>query len=72
MRNYVSRVAPTKEALKDKGSIHMVHGIDVARAIIALSKDFTDGERWALTDGRVYDCMYTIAPQSCLLIRFSA
>ncbi|KAF8651886.1 hypothetical protein AX16_004620 [Volvariella volvacea WC 439] len=56
-KNWVSRVAPTKAALKLKGSIHMIHGIDVARAILAVHKDFhkAAGERWILTDGRVYD-----------------
>lgn len=35
----------------------MIHGIDVARAIIAIHKDFSKavGQRWLLTDGRVYD-----------------
>ncbi|THV06405.1 hypothetical protein K435DRAFT_789540 [Dendrothele bispora CBS 962.96] len=57
MMNYVGRVAPTKEILKNKGSIHMIHGIDVARAILAVHGDWSkaSGERWLLTDGRVYD-----------------
>ncbi|KDR68548.1 hypothetical protein GALMADRAFT_78443 [Galerina marginata CBS 339.88] len=56
-KNWVGRVAPSKEALKNKGSIHMVHGIDVARAILAIHGDFdkASGQRWLLTDGRVYD-----------------
>lgn len=35
----------------------MIHGTDVARAILAIHSDFTKatGERWILTDGRVYD-----------------
>lgn len=35
----------------------MVHGLDVSRAIIAIHMNFTKavGQRWLLTDGRVYD-----------------
>ncbi|KAF8805409.1 hypothetical protein BYT27DRAFT_7213295 [Phlegmacium glaucopus] len=57
MRNWVGKVAPTKEVLKNKGSIHMIHGIDVARAILAVHGNFSkvQGQRWILTDGRVYD-----------------
>ncbi|KAJ4496727.1 hypothetical protein C8R41DRAFT_761556 [Lentinula lateritia] len=57
MKRWVGKVAPTKEILRNKGSIHMIHGIDVARAIIAIHKDFSKavGQRWLLTDGRVYD-----------------
>lgn len=44
--DWIERVAPTKDALKDKKSLHLVHGEDVARAILALSRDFTKGERW--------------------------
>ncbi|KAK0485015.1 hypothetical protein IW261DRAFT_872621 [Armillaria novae-zelandiae] len=56
-KNYVGRVAPTKEALKAKGGIHLIHGQDVARAILAvhLNPSKTVGQRWLLTDGRVYD-----------------
>ncbi|KAI0091166.1 hypothetical protein BDY19DRAFT_886087 [Irpex rosettiformis] len=57
MKHYIGRVAPTKEALKNKGSVHMIHGIDVCRAILAVHSDFDKavGQRWLLTDGRVYD-----------------
>jgi hypothetical protein len=44
--NWVERVAKTKDALKEKASLHLIHGQDVARAIIAVSKQFTKGERW--------------------------
>lgn len=72
-RNWVGRVAPTKDALSLKvrlsrfrytfsehpiqGSLHMIHGLDVARAILAVHRDFemAQGQRWLLTDGRVYD-----------------
>lgn len=35
----------------------MIHGIDVARAILAVHSNFSKaiGQRWLLTDGRVYD-----------------
>ena len=35
----------------------MIHGIDVSRAILAVHSDFDKaiGQRWLLTDGRVYD-----------------
>ena len=34
--NWISRVAKTKEQLADKGALHLIHGADVARAIIAV------------------------------------
>ena len=91
MKNWIPRVAPTKEVLKEKvrtsstipssplrffascmgwrsnedvlpclrvqGSIHMIHGLDVSRAVLAVHAHFdrADGQRWLLTDGRVYD-----------------
>ncbi|TFK27878.1 hypothetical protein FA15DRAFT_665897 [Coprinopsis marcescibilis] len=56
-KNWVKRVAPTKEALKLKGSVHLIHGIDVARVIVALHDQFdkAKGQRWIVNDGRVYD-----------------
>jgi len=38
-------------------SVHLVHGRDVARAIIAIHKQWekTQGQRWMLTNERVYD-----------------
>ena len=40
-----------------QGSIHMIHGEDVSRAILAVHEKFDRavGQRWLLTDGRVYD-----------------
>lgn len=57
VKHVVGRVAPTKEALRNKGSIHMIHGIDVARAILAVHENFelATGKRWLLTNNRVYD-----------------
>ncbi|KAK7033660.1 hypothetical protein VNI00_012660 [Paramarasmius palmivorus] len=57
MRNYVGRIAPSKEVLKNKGSLHMIHGDDVARAILAVHQDWekASGQRWLVTDLRIYD-----------------
>ncbi|OAV88629.1 hypothetical protein PTTG_08467 [Puccinia triticina 1-1 BBBD Race 1] len=57
IRNYVGKVAPSIEALSMKTSVHMIHGLDVARAIVAVIDrfDLAAGQRWILTDQRVYD-----------------
>ncbi|KAJ7025751.1 hypothetical protein C8F04DRAFT_1212780 [Mycena alexandri] len=57
VRNWLSRVAPSKDALAGKGSLHLIHGFDLARAILAIHTNFAKaaGQRWILTDGRVYD-----------------
>jgi len=57
VRNWLPRIAPTKDALAGKGSLHLIHGLDLARAILAVHSDFPKaaGQRWLLTDGRVYD-----------------
>ncbi|KAL2258731.1 hypothetical protein VTK26DRAFT_7828 [Humicola hyalothermophila] len=70
-RNWVGRVAPSKEAARGKTSLHLVHGEDVARALVAIvagsGGGAEDGEarekwetagrgqRWMVTDGWVYD-----------------
>ncbi|KAH9828520.1 hypothetical protein Tdes44962_MAKER09265, partial [Teratosphaeria destructans] len=61
-RQWVERVARTKEEVRAKTSLHMIHGQDVARAILAVvSSGEGDwegkckGQRWMLTDGFVYD-----------------
>lgn len=40
-----------------QGSLHLIHGEDVARAILAAHRNFDKlaGERWCLSDLRVYD-----------------
>jgi len=40
-----------------QSSIHLIHGLDVARAILAVHDNMTSaaGQRWLITDGRVYD-----------------
>ena len=51
-----------------QGSLHMIHGLDVARAILAVHAEFSkaQGQQWIITDGSVYDwwdlgsaCTYT-------------
>jgi nucleoside-diphosphate-sugar epimerase len=56
-KHWVLRVAPTKDKLAAKGSLHMIHGMDVARAVLAVHARVAAaaGQRWLLTDGRVYD-----------------
>ncbi|KAI0342619.1 hypothetical protein BDW22DRAFT_1374828 [Trametopsis cervina] len=56
-KHWIGRVAATKEALKARGSTHMIHGEDVSRAILAVHSEFdkATGQRWLLTDGRVHD-----------------
>lgn len=39
-KNWVERVAPTKEKLREKTSLHLVHGADVAQAIVAVHQKF--------------------------------
>lgn len=56
--HWISRlIATTKEQLSGKTSIHLIHGRDVARAIIAVHENVekVQGKRWLLTDLRVYD-----------------
>lgn len=43
--NFAKRAADTKEKLKGKTSLHLVHGNDVARAILEMYKTLQDEER---------------------------
>ncbi|KAK7966851.1 uncharacterized protein PG986_001128 [Apiospora aurea] len=54
-RHWVDRVVQTKEDLRAKGAVHLVHGQDVARAIVALHRHFTPGRRWIICDMHIYD-----------------
>jgi hypothetical protein len=54
-RNWVLRVAKTKEEVRQKKALHLVHGEDVARGIVAVHGRFTPGKRWLVTDLRVND-----------------
>lgn len=46
VRNWLGRVLKSKQVLKEKGSLHLIHGLDVSRAIVAVHEKFTAGERW--------------------------
>ena len=56
-RNWIERVAKTKEDVKGKGALHLVHGEDVARAVVASWEKWerVKGRRWIVTDGWSYD-----------------
>lgn len=54
-KNWVVRVAKSKEEVKWKRALHLIHGEDVGWAVIAVHGNFTKGKRWLLTDLRVYD-----------------
>jgi len=56
-RNWIARVARTKEEVRGKGALHLVHGRDVARAVVGAHEGFerVGGKRWIVTDLHVYD-----------------
>ncbi|KAK4506934.1 hypothetical protein PRZ48_000667 [Zasmidium cellare] len=56
-RKWVDRVAKTKEDVKGKKSVHLIHGVDVARAVVAVMGNWMSSmsQRYMLTDGLVYD-----------------
>ena len=58
-RNWIDRVGKTKDQVRDKTSLHLVHGEDVAIAIVAVFEGWSGsqcaGQRWLVTDGFVYD-----------------
>ena len=55
-KNWVGRVAKNKEDVKGKKSLHIVHGQDVARSVLAVVEKWgkAAGQRWMVTDGFVY------------------
>jgi hypothetical protein len=54
-KNWISdKIAPTKQALALKKSVHLIHGLDIARLTYAVTQNMTPGERWLVTDLRVY------------------
>jgi hypothetical protein len=63
--NWIPRVAKTKDQLGAKGALHLIHGVDVARAIVAVVMEDdaapgTDastlfGRRWIISDCASYD-----------------
>lgn len=54
-RDWVGRIAPTKKDLVLKNSLHLIHGKDVAIAVIHCFLKFCPGKRWIVSDMRVYD-----------------
>ncbi len=56
-RNWITRVARTKGEVRGKGALHLVHGRDVARAVVGVVEMFAGvgGRRWIVTDLFVYD-----------------
>ena len=44
VKHWVDRVAASKEMLSGKKSLHMIHGEDVSRGIIAVHKKFKHAE----------------------------
>ncbi|KAI8069077.1 uncharacterized protein B0P05DRAFT_573542 [Gilbertella persicaria] len=56
-KNWVPRF-PTQEAIRNKllaRQLHLIHGKDVARSIVAVHDQFKPGERWIVTDNGCYD-----------------
>jgi len=62
-RGWVSRVAKTEADAKAKGALHLIHGEDVARGIVAAHRNWekVGGQRWLVSDGRVYDWWWLMA-----------
>ncbi|QSZ29026.1 hypothetical protein DSL72_003536 [Monilinia vaccinii-corymbosi] len=56
-KHWIERVAGTKEMLSGKKSLHMVHGLDVSRGVVAVIGNWgkARGQRFMLTDLMVYD-----------------
>lgn len=50
-RHWVERVAASKEAVRARGSLHMVHGVDVARVVAAVVRRRTGAGRGESGDG---------------------
>lgn len=53
--NFLRRAVQSVGALEAKGSLHLIHGQDVARAIAASLHAKVWGKRWILTDTKTYD-----------------
>ncbi|RYP30212.1 hypothetical protein DL767_006359 [Monosporascus sp. MG133] len=49
------RVAGSKADLRARRALHMVHGADVARGIVAAHRSFSAARRWIVCDMHVYD-----------------
>lgn len=57
-----------------QGSIHLIHGLDVARAILAVHNEPKKAvnNRWLVTDGRVYvsSMLLSIEPMTDFVFRY--
>ncbi|KDN44272.1 hypothetical protein K437DRAFT_225037 [Tilletiaria anomala UBC 951] len=62
-KNFILKGAPTRDALEQKSSLHLVHGDDVASAILSMFIALSDDQararlwakRWIVSDSHVYD-----------------
>ena len=56
-RNWVGRVAKSKEEVRAKGGVHLIHGGDVARGVVLVHERWEGvaGRRWIVCDLRSYD-----------------
>jgi hypothetical protein len=57
-KGWVTRVATTKEQVQAKRALHVVHGADVAGAVVGVYRKREENmaeTRWLVTDLRVYD-----------------
>ncbi|KAH7132560.1 hypothetical protein B0J11DRAFT_230641 [Dendryphion nanum] len=64
---WIDRIVKSKEDVKNRNSVHFIHGEDVARAIIGVHRRFNEGKRWLVTDLRVYDWWDLILSFSALV-----
>lgn len=64
-KNWVDRVAPTKDKLREKSSLHLVHGHDVARAVTAVHRKFH------LATGQRFVSIYSLFYMSRLIGYYS-
>lgn len=65
-KNWVMRVAITKEEVKGKLALHLVHGADVAWTIVGVcrKREEIGGRRWLVTVGAL---MVTLFQQDLLI-----
>ncbi|KDN45607.1 hypothetical protein K437DRAFT_256531 [Tilletiaria anomala UBC 951] len=56
-RRFIAAMASSKQRLRALGSLSLVHGRDVVRAILAMHSLWAraEGQRWVLTNDRYYD-----------------
>lgn len=55
VRNYMSRLPDNKDVYRGLASVHLIHGRDVARGVVAAHGGIEKavGKRWILTNGRI-------------------